>query len=40
MECLPGNPDYGIAGDANIEWYDCVNGEKHTRVITARSGSR
>jgi AraC family transcriptional regulator len=28
MECLPGNPDYKIAGDANVEWYDCVNSEK------------
>ena len=27
-EWLPGNPDYEIAGNANIEWYDCVNGEK------------
>lgn len=27
-EWLPGNPDYEIAGNANIEWYDCINGEK------------
>ena len=27
-EWLPGNPDYEIAGNANVEWYDCVNGEK------------
>ncbi|MBR6616773.1 MAG: AraC family transcriptional regulator [Oscillospiraceae bacterium] len=27
-EWLPGNPDYEIAGDANVEWYDCINGEK------------
>ena len=27
-EWLPGNPDYELAGNANIEWYDCVNGEK------------
>ena len=26
-EWLPDNPDYEIAGSANIEWYDCVNGE-------------
>lgn len=22
-EWLPGNPDYEIAGNANVEWYDC-----------------
>lgn len=27
-EWLPNNPDYEIAGNANVEWYDCVNGEK------------
>ena len=27
-EWLPGNPEYEISGNANIEWYDCVNGEK------------
>lgn len=27
-EWLPGNPEYEIAGDANVEWYDCINGEK------------
>ena len=27
-EWLPGNPDYEFSGYANIEWYDCVNGEK------------
>ena len=27
-EWLPGNPDYEISGNASIEWYDCVNGEK------------
>lgn len=27
-EWLPSNPDYTIAGNANVEWYDCVNGEK------------
>ncbi len=27
-ECLPGNPDYEISGKANVEWYDCMNGEK------------
>lgn len=26
-EWLPGNPEYELAGDANVEWYDCVNGE-------------
>ena len=28
MEWLPGNPDYEISGNANVEWYDCMNGEK------------
>ncbi len=27
-EWLPGNPEYEIYGNANVEWYDCVNGEK------------
>lgn len=27
-EWLPGNPDYELSGSANVEWYDCVNGEK------------
>lgn len=27
-EWLPGNPEYELAGDANVEWYDCINGEK------------
>ncbi len=26
-EWLPGNPDYELCGNANVEWYDCVNGE-------------
>ena len=25
---LPGNPEYEFAGNANVEWYDCINGEK------------
>ena len=27
-EWLPGNPEYELCGNANVEWYDCVNGEK------------
>lgn len=27
-EWLPGNSDYELSGNANIEWYDCANGEK------------
>lgn len=27
-EWLPGNPDFEFRGEANVEWYDCVNGEK------------
>ncbi len=27
-EWLPGNPDYELCGNATVEWYDCVNGEK------------
>ncbi len=26
---LPGNPEYELSGNATVEWYDCVNGEKH-----------
>ena len=25
---LPGNPEYELDGNATVEWYDCVNGEK------------
>ena len=27
-EWLPGNPEYELCGNASMEWYDCVNGEK------------
>ena len=27
-EWLPGNPEYELYGNASVEWYDCVNGEK------------
>lgn len=27
-EWLPLNKEYELSGDGNIEWYDCVNGEK------------
>ncbi|MBQ7670159.1 MAG: AraC family transcriptional regulator [Clostridia bacterium] len=27
-EWLPGNSEYEISGNATIEWYDCINGEK------------
>ena len=27
-EWLPGNPEYELSGNANVEWYDCINGEK------------
>ena len=27
-EWLPGNPEFELSGNATIEWYDCVNGEK------------
>lgn len=27
-EWLPGNPEYELSGNANVEWYDCVNGRK------------
>lgn len=36
-EWLPLNKDFELRGDGNIEWYDCVNGEKtdenyHTQI--------
>ena len=27
-EWLPGNPEYELCGNANVEWYDCINSEK------------
>lgn len=27
-EWLPGNPDWELSGNATIEWYDCIHGEK------------
>ena len=27
-EWLPGNPEYELCGNATVEWYDCLNGEK------------
>ena len=27
-EWLPGNPEYELCGNATVEWYDCINGEK------------
>ena len=27
-EWLPGNTEYELSGNANVEWYDCVSGEK------------
>ncbi|MBP5154366.1 MAG: AraC family transcriptional regulator [Lachnospiraceae bacterium] len=30
-EWLPGNPDYELWGNASVEWYDCINGEKTDR---------
>lgn len=30
-EWLPGNSDYELDGNANVEWYDCINGEKTDR---------
>ena len=27
-EWLPGNPEYELCGNANVEWYDSINGEK------------
>ena len=26
-EWLPGNTEFEICGNANVEWYDCINGE-------------
>ena len=26
-EWLPGNPDYELCGNGNVEWYDCINGK-------------
>ena len=36
-EWLPLNKEFELRGDGNIEWYDCVNGEKsdadyHTQI--------
>lgn len=36
-EWLPLNKDFELSGDGNIEWYDCINGEKsdpdyHTQI--------
>ena len=28
-EWLPGNPDYELSGNATVEWYDCLHGEKN-----------
>ena len=28
QEWLPGNPEYELYGNASVEWYDCVTGEK------------
>ena len=28
-EWLPGNPDFELSGNATVEWYDCVHGEKN-----------
>ena len=27
-EWLPGNPEWELAGNASVEWYDCLRGEK------------
>ena len=27
-EWLPGNAEFELSGNATIEWYDCINGEK------------
>ena len=27
-EWLPGNTEYELTGNATVEWYDCINGEK------------
>ena len=29
QEWLPGNPDYELCGNATVEWYDCLHGEKN-----------
>ena len=28
QQWLPGNPDYELRVSANVEWYDCIHGEK------------
>ena len=28
MEWLPGNPDFELSGSANVEWCNCIHGEK------------
>ena len=28
-EWLPGNPTYELSGNATVEWYDCIHGEKN-----------
>ena len=28
QEWLPGNPEFELCGNASVEWYDCLNGEK------------
>lgn len=28
QEWLPGNPEFELSGCANVEWYDCIHGEK------------
>ena len=28
-EWLPGNPTYELSGNATVEWYDCLHGEKN-----------
>ena len=28
QEWLPGNPELELCGNASVEWYDCLNGEK------------
>ena len=29
QEWLPGNPTYELSGNATVEWYDCIHGEKN-----------
>ena len=29
QEWLPGNPTYELSGNATVEWYDCLHGEKN-----------